>query len=288
MKPTFGCVLLTMGTRPKELQSAIESLVAQIDVEMDIVIVGNGWDPSAQFPDYKSVFLKENIGTPAGRNAGADVVKGEYLFFLDDDAVLHRSNTLKEFAERFEKYPKTGLIQPRVKGLSNSDQTPKRWVPRLRRGDKKRSGKATSLWEGATTIRRDTFYKCGGWPNEFFWSHEGIELVWQVYNIGQVPWYAADLKVRHPVIHPERHSYYYRFNARNRVWLAKRNLRFPFSFIYPTTWLLITLIRIRSVKNLILWLRGFYEGVTKSAGKKHKLTYKAHWALLKAGRPPII
>ena len=39
---TFGCVLLTMGRRPEDLRRALDSLLRQRDVELDIVVVGNG------------------------------------------------------------------------------------------------------------------------------------------------------------------------------------------------------------------------------------------------------
>ncbi|MEY3696416.1 MAG: hypothetical protein RJA41_66, partial [Actinomycetota bacterium] len=48
-KPMFGCILLTMGTRPEELKRGVESLKSQLDVDVDICIVGNGWDPATLF-----------------------------------------------------------------------------------------------------------------------------------------------------------------------------------------------------------------------------------------------
>ena len=71
MTPTFGCVILTMGKRPKEFAAALESLKNQSGVDLDIVVVGNGWDPAPETTGVKTVFLPENLGIPAGRNAGA-------------------------------------------------------------------------------------------------------------------------------------------------------------------------------------------------------------------------
>ena len=42
---SVGVVVLTMGSRPDELRRGLESLLAQEDVELDIVCVGNGWQP---------------------------------------------------------------------------------------------------------------------------------------------------------------------------------------------------------------------------------------------------
>ena len=292
MSADFGVVILTMGRRPEELQSAFDSLRSQREVTIDLVIVGNGWDPKIQFPNEKTLHLIENLGIPAGRNAGAERVDGEFLFFLDDDVLLHDDLTLEKMKELLRSRGEIGLIQPRVLSLSEGASTPKRWVPRLRVGDEEKSSVATSLWEGATAIRAELFKQIGGWPKSFFYAHEGIELVWRVLDRGFTPWYAADITVKHPVINPARHDYYFFLNARNRVWLAKRNLRFPFSFIYPLTWLVISILRIKRGKNLKASLLGFFQGAfTTSVGPDEnlkKLKWRTHWLLTKFGRAPII
>jgi len=280
-----------MGKRPDELQHAVDSLRAQVGVSLDIVIVGNGWDPKSQFPSQKTLFLSENIGIPGGRNAGVSEVAGTYLFFLDDDVLLHDPKTLLKMKELMTSRPEVSRIQPRVIALKDGEKTPTRWVPRLRVGDEKRSSVATSLWEGATAIERSLFDRIGGWPSPFFYAHEGVELVCRVLDEGKIPWYAADISVKHPVINPARHDYYFFLNARNRVWLAKRNLRFPFSFLYPLTWVAISLLRIQERRGS--WLKGLFQGIFTSSGsidekKRKKLRWRTHWLLTKFGRPPII
>lgn len=292
MKSDFGVVILTMGRRPEELQSAFDSLRSQEGVTVDLVIVGNGWDPKNQFPNEKTLNLVENLGIPAGRNAGAEKVDGEYLFFLDDDVLLHDDQTLLKMKNLLAARSEVGLIQPRVLSLVAGAETPKRWIPRLRVGDEEQSSVATSLWEGATAIRQGLFETIGGWPNNFFYAHEGIELVWRVLDQDFIPWYAADITVKHPVINPARHDYYFFLNARNRVWLAKRNLRFPFSLLYPLTWLVISILRIKKGKNLKASLLGFFQGTFTTSvtddEKLRKLRWRTHWLLTKHGRAPII
>lgn len=276
-----------MGTRPKELTRALESLKNQNGIELDLVIVGNSWDPSQSYPKEKSLFLPKNVGIPAGRNAGVSQVSGEYLFFLDDDAYLDSSDAIAALIAKFEEHLDWGLIQPRVVP-DGAGVVPSRWIPRLRIGDAMESSPATTLWEGAVIMRRDLFDAIGGWPDNFFYAHEGIELVWQVYNQGFIAWYATDVTVKHPVIQPTRHAEFYRLNARNRVWLAKRNLPFPVSFLYLLVWLVISLLRMRSFSALLSWLKGFVNGITSDAGKSKKLSWRALVALGRAGRFPII
>ncbi len=41
---SFGCVVLTMGNRAEQLARAVDSLLRQQGVTLDVV-VGNGWEP---------------------------------------------------------------------------------------------------------------------------------------------------------------------------------------------------------------------------------------------------
>ena len=45
MTLSFGCIVLTQNERPDDLRRAVESLLAQEGVEVDIVVVGNGSEP---------------------------------------------------------------------------------------------------------------------------------------------------------------------------------------------------------------------------------------------------
>jgi len=284
---TIGVVVLTMGTRMRELSRALDSMLAQRDVDLDIVVVGNGWEPTGLPQGVRGVGLPENRGIPAGRNAGAAAVTGDLLFFLDDDAWVPDTRFLATVQERFARDPRLGLLQPRVVDPAGAP-APGRWVPRLRVGDPGRPGPATSLWEGATAIRRSVFDAAGGWPAEFFYAHEGIDLVWRVWDAGYVAWYAGDLIVHHPVIDPLRHSEFYRMNARNRVWLARRNLPLVLEPIYVGTWVGVTVARVREREALRAWFDGLREDLRVKPAGRRPMRWATVLTLTRAGRPPVI
>lgn len=286
-RPQFGVVVLTMGRRPEDLERGVRSLLAQQDVEVDVVVVGNGWDPTGLPKSVRTLYLPENLGIPAGRNAGVPQVGGDLLFFLDDDAWLPDERFLASVAARMAADPAIGLIQPRVVDPTGLP-SPRRWVPRLRVGNPLASGPATALWEGAVAVRRDLFERIGGWPDEFFYAHEGVDLVWRVWDAGYVPWYAADLVVHHPVIDPARHDVYYRLNARNRVWLARRNLPVVLEPVYVGTWVGMTLLRVHDRDALGAWFAGLREGMARRPSGRRPMRWGTVWAMARAGRPPVI
>ena len=133
-------------------------------------------------------------------------------------------------------------------------------------GNPYESSPATALWEGAVAMRRSLFDAVGGWPDEFFYAHEGIDLVWRVWDEGYTPWYAADLVAHHPVIDPARHDVYYRLNARNRVWLARRNLPVVLEPVYVGTWVGMTLLRVHDREALGAWFAGLQRGYRPAPG----------------------
>jgi GT2 family glycosyltransferase len=280
-------VVLTMGTRPESLARAVESVLAQEDVSTDVVVVGNGWQPTGLPPQVRPVALPENLGTAAGRNAGVPHVGGEFLLFLDDDAALATPDFLARATRLMTDEPAIGVVQPRpVDPVSRG--TPRSFVPRLRVGDPARSSDLAALWEGAVVMRRRVFDRNGGWPEQYGYQHEGIELAWRTIDAGFRVRYVGDLHAFHDAVVPGRIPTYYRLQGRNRVWLARRNLPAPLAVLYVLTWMAITLARTRRVDVLRQSVRGWLDGVRQPCGGRRPISWRAAWRMTRAGRPPVI
>lgn len=288
----FGVVVLTQGKRPDDLRRGLESLLAQRGVDLDILCVGNGWEPTGLPDGVRSLALPENLGIPAGRNQGVPHVSGEFLFFLDDDAWLPDDTTLMRMAQLMRTQPRIGLVQPRVVDPTRSD-APTRWIPRLRKGSSEHSSSVFSVWEGAVALQRRAFDESGGWPAPFWYAHEGIELAWRVWDAGYQVWYMGDVTAAHPVIDPKRHEEYFFMNARNRVWLARRNLPFPFSWAYVGSWTLVQMLRWRSKSDQLRpwfegWRAGWRDDPWAEDEPHRKLSSRGLLAMSMNGRPPVV
>lgn len=286
--PSVGAVVLHMGDRPRELATALRDLLRQRGVRLDVVVVGNGWRPTGLPEGVRSTYLPTNVGIPEGRNVGAREVHGDYLFFFDDDATIPRDDVLARLVEVVRTRPRAALCQP---GLTDPETgaAPRRWVPRLRvRPGEDQGGQVASFSEGVVLVRRDAFREAGGWPGQFFFGHEGIELAWQLVEHGWTLWYDPGIQVHHPYTEAARHDIYYRTNARNRVWVARRNLPAPLVPVYLGTWTALTLARVRDKDALRVWFRGFAEGVREPAGPRRPISWRTVRELSRAGRPPVI
>ncbi|WP_327243076.1 glycosyltransferase family 2 protein [Streptomyces sp. NBC_01320] len=288
----LGAVIITMGNRPDELRALLDSVAKQDGDRIEVVVVGNG----APVPDVpagvRTVELPENLGIPGGRNvgieafgpSGADV---DALLFLDDDGLLPLTDTAELCRQAFEQDPKLGIISFRIAD-PDTGVTQRRHVPRLRAADPMRSSRVTTFLGGANAVRTQVLSEVGGLPGDFFYAHEETDLAWRALDSGWMIDYRADMVLNHPTTAPSRHAVYHRMVARNRVWLARRNLPAPLVPVYLGVWLLLTLLRKPSGPALKAWFGGFREGWTKPCGPRRPMKWRTVWRLTRLGRPPVI
>ncbi|CAM5319936.1 glycosyltransferase [Streptomyces atroolivaceus] len=288
----LGAVIITMGNRPDELRALLDSVAGQDGDRIEVVVVGNGAPVPDVPPGVRTVELPENLGIPGGRNvgieafgpSGADV---DALLFLDDDGHLPRTDTAELCRQAFEADPKLGIITFRIAD-PDTGVTQRRHVPRLRASDPMRSSRVTTFLGGANAVRSQVIAEAGPLPGEFFYAHEETDLAWRALDAGWMIDYRADMVLNHPTTAPSRHAVYHRMVARNRVWLARRNLPAPLVPLYVGVWLLLTLVRRPSPPALKAWFGGFREGWTTPCGPRRPMRWRTVWRLTRLGRPPVI
>ncbi len=288
----IGAVIITMGNRPDELRALLDSVAKQDGDRIEVVVVGNG-SPVPDVPaGVRTVELPENLGIPGGRNvgieafgkAGKDV---DILLFLDDDGLLAQHDTAQLCRQAFTADPKLGIISFRIAD-PDTGETQRRHVPRLRASDPMHSSRVTTFLGGANAVRTKVFAEVGGLPDEFFYAHEETDLAWRALDVGWMIDYRADMVLYHPTTAPSRHAVYHRMVARNRVWLARRNLPAPLVPVYLGVWMLLTLLRRPSRPALRAWFGGFKEGWRTPCGPRRPMKWRTVWRLTRLGRPPVI
>ncbi|MBO3745098.1 glycosyltransferase [Streptosporangiaceae bacterium NEAU-GS5] len=291
----ISCVILTMGNRVGELDRAVESALGQTDGDVEVVIVGNGADVpeltatpmEGSSATITTIRLPHNVGIPEGRNRGVRECSGDIVLFLDDDGWYAGSKVAAHVRERFAAEPDLAVISFRVMDPEGGS-VQRRHVPRLRAGDPERSSPVTTFLGGACAIRRSAYLQVGGLPERFFYAHEETDLAWRLLGEGYRIEYDAETVMYHPLVPPTRHPDFYRLNARNRVWLARRNLPWPLAALYLLNWVGLTIARERSTLALKAWFHGFAEGVREPAGERRPMAWRTAWRMLRLGRPPIV
>lgn len=282
-RPRVSAIVLSMGNRPAELAKALDTLRAQTGVELQTILVGNGWRPEG-VPGWVETYSEpENTGCPGGRNIGASHATGDFLFFYDDDAFLPRPDVLARMVARMG--PGVAVVQPH--GVDPGGRpTPRRWVPRLRAGRAK-GGDVAVFWEALCLVRRTAFESAGGWAGNFFFGHEGVDLAFRLLDAGWSLVYAPDIEVCHPATTAARHAHHYRLTARNRAWVAKRNLPAPLLPVYLGVWAAATVARVRDPRFVATWFRGLAEGLRTDAGPRRPISWATVARMTRLGRPPV-
>lgn len=288
----LGAVIITMGNRPDELRALLDSVAAQDGDRIEVVVVGNG-APVPDLPaEVRTVELPENLGIPGGRNVGIEAfgpsgAEVDALLFLDDDGLLPNRDTAELCRRAFEADPGLGILTFRITD-PDTGTTQRRHVPRLRAADPLRSSRVTTFLGGANAVRTKVLAEVGPLPEDFFYAHEETDLAWRALDAGWMIDYRADLVLHHPTTAPSRHTVYHRMVARNRVWLARRNLPAPLIPLYLGVWLLLTLVRRPSPPALKAWFGGFREGWSTPCGPRRPMKWRTVWRLTRLGRPPVI
>jgi GT2 family glycosyltransferase len=280
-----AAVVLTRGDRIEDLDVAVASVVAQHDVRVSVVVVWNGVPIAPAAPAAaRHVRLADNVGIPAGRNAGAAHTAAPLVLFLDDDARLLGDGLLAAAVERFHREDRLAVVCPRI--VDDEGRTAQRHVPRLGRRGAARPGPVTTFLGGVSVVRREAFDEVGGFEGELFYSMEETDLAWRLIDRGWSIFYDPDLRVAHPKTDPSRHAASLWRTARNRVWIAHRLLPVPLAVTYLATWLAIGAIRSPSAVGVLL--AGYRNGWRTRIGPRRPIRWRTVARLARLGRPPVV
>lgn len=291
--PRVGVVVVTMGNRPADVDALLASVAKQDAPPERIVIVGNG----ARLPHFTGlpgevtvIELAENLGCPGGRNVGIAELRAfgdiDVVVELDDDGLLVDTEVFRTVRDLFASDARLGIVGFRI--ADEHGETLPRHVPRPGGRDALRRGLVTGFLGGGHAFSLRMLDEIGDWPAEFFFTHEETDMAWRALDAQWKVLYEPALLLQHPKTSPARHAVYYRFTARNRVWLARRRLPLPLIPVHLGLWTLITLVRTRSLGGLRAWAGGFLEGLRTDCGPRRPMSWRTVWRMTRLGRPPVI
>ncbi|MEK7473470.1 MAG: glycosyltransferase [Patescibacteria group bacterium] len=101
-------VIIPVFNHAEALTDCLRSLETQTVQDFEIIIVDDG---SAVPVANATIRFEKNRGAPAARNEGFRRSKGEYVIFLDADAVL-RPDALEKMMKALESHPEADFVYP--------------------------------------------------------------------------------------------------------------------------------------------------------------------------------
>jgi N-acetylglucosaminyl-diphospho-decaprenol L-rhamnosyltransferase len=195
------------------LQACLQSLrEAALEVSLEVLVVDNGSRDGAadmvaeQFPEVVLIRNAENLGFARGNNQAAELARGRYLFFLNNDTVVP-PGTLRGLLDYARAHPETGILGPQLRDEQGRPQlsyrsrptltallhriTWLRWLGLFRKEYRRYRGRDGAppsppqvgvprpveiLMGAALFMPRAVFHASGTWDEEYTFGGEDIDL----------------------------------------------------------------------------------------------------------------
>ena len=122
-KPLVSVIVLNWNGK-KYLKDCFTSLKNQTYSNFEIVLVDNASQDGSvkfvkkNFPEIKIIENKENLGFAEGNNKGMRLVKGKYIFILNNDTKIDK-NCLERLIEVTGRNNKIGMLSPKILSFKN-------------------------------------------------------------------------------------------------------------------------------------------------------------------------
>jgi len=182
-------VVVPVRNNPRELKLCLEQLFASSYSSYEVIVVDDA--STDQTPEVAALLgakvlrLGSRRGPAGARNRGAEIARGEYLFFLDSDVCVH-PDTLEELHDTFVRHPDLDAVfgsydtRPTAENvLSEYKNLFHHFVHQDSRAE------ASTFWSGCGGIRRSVFMKMGGFSARYKRpSIEDIELGTRLHTAG--------------------------------------------------------------------------------------------------------
>jgi GT2 family glycosyltransferase len=183
----------------------LKSVLSARYLNFEVIFVDNGsTDGSREFVknkfanDPRMRFLDNgsSLGPAVGRNKGANLARGKYLVFLDNDTRVDPEG-LRELAAVFESDPSVGAAQAKLLRMDTDNLYdcagdylgPLGFLIERSRGAKDKGqfdyiGDILSAKSAASAIRADLFRGVGGFDEDYYMYLEETDLSWRVWLAG--------------------------------------------------------------------------------------------------------
>ena len=213
MAPDISVVIVTWNGR-QHLLACLSSVAAQLGVHAETIVVDNGSTDGtaeyvrAQFPWVRLVALGENRGFAGGNNAGVREARGRLVAFLNNDTAAD-AGWLRALAAGIDERNRFALVTSRIVYMHDPDTIDSagdgvlRWGGAFKRHHGEPASTALVTQEvfgvcgAACMTPKAVFEELGGFDEDFFASHEDVDLSYRARLRGYRCRYVAAAVVRH-------------------------------------------------------------------------------------------
>jgi GT2 family glycosyltransferase len=212
-RPDVSVVVVTWNGR-HHLAGCLGGLLAQEGVTAEVILVDNGSTDGtvefvrAEFPAVRVVALPENSGFAAGNNVGARQARAAVVAFLNNDTIP-APTWLRALRAGIDPAAGFQLVTSRIVYLHDASIVDSagdglfRWGGAFKRHHGAPAHTAATSAEvfgicgAACLMPKAVFDELGGFDEDFFASHEDVDLSYRARLLGYRCGYVADAVVQH-------------------------------------------------------------------------------------------
>ena len=231
----------------KDTCELIESLPAN-DKSLEMIVVDNAstQDEASEiergFPHVTVIRSDRNLGFAGGNNLGIQASHGKYLFFLNNDTIIHQPSAISHLITRLESSDQIGMVCPKIRFTWGHQPIQFAGYTRLTsitlrnktigygeedKGQYDTPHPTPYAHGAAMLVKREVIEKVGMMPECYFLYYE--ELDWSVIirKAGYDIWYDPAFTVFHKESQTTGKASPLKtfYTTRNRLLFAQRNIQ---------------------------------------------------------------
>jgi GT2 family glycosyltransferase len=246
---SFSVIIVTWNGK-ELLERFLPSVTATNYSDFEVIVADNCSNDGSMdwleknYPDIRIVRFQKNFGYCGGNNRAANYAKNDVLVFLNNDAGPD-SEWLNHATRVFDENLNVAALQPKILsadapaffeyagaagGFLDKYGYPYcrgRIFDTVEQDLGQYNTPVQVFWASgaALFIRRDVFFKQGGFADSFEFHMEEIDLCWRIQSSGGIIWYCPDSIVYHlggGSLNSENPRKLY-YNFRNNLLMLVRN-----------------------------------------------------------------
>ena len=174
------------------ITACLASVLAQTGVTFETIVVDNasrdGTLDKLKELDCQVVPSLENLGFGRGCNLGFSRSRGRYIYLLNPDARLTKTDSLAELCRAMDGHSRWGMAGTRVLSADGTAESPPATeypgARHVRRDFSRLPGTIAWIIGASVVVRRELYEKLGGFDPEFFLYSEETDFCLRLRELG--------------------------------------------------------------------------------------------------------
>ena len=186
-------IIIITYRRKEEILTCLKSVLSQDYDNFEIILVDNNTE--GQFSDFiinhikdisRLKYIKNNFNSSVtgGRNLGVSNASGEICVFIDDDAFFEGKDSLTLTSEKMSKEKEVAVLAYKIINYSSKKVERKEFPFKNKKIDENIETEASYFLGGAHAIRSKVFDLVGGYPKDFEYGMEELDISFRILDKG--------------------------------------------------------------------------------------------------------